>query len=209
MLTEILGKKIGMTQVFDGQARRIPVTVIEIDPVCILEKVIHPKTVKAKVGYKKVAAHRQDRVKKPLLGYFKKLNIAPYAVIRELSVSDPDTLEVAKEVGVEIFAEGDIVDVRAKSKGRGFQGGMKRHGWHGGKASHGSMTHRRMGSAGSNTTPGRVLRGHRMPGHMGNSYVTVKNLRVVKVDAARKDLYLEGAVPGAVNSTILIKKVKR
>ncbi|MCM8823698.1 MAG: 50S ribosomal protein L3 [Candidatus Omnitrophica bacterium] len=209
MIKEIFGKKLGMTQVFDENGNMFGVSVVEVEPVRILEKVIYPTKIRAKIGCFKVSPDRVNRLKKPLLGYFNKIGVEPYRMIKEVEIEDESNLEVNKEVGVEVFSEGDKVDVRAKNKGRGFQGGMRRHGWSGGPSSHGSMTHRRMGSAGANTDPGRVVKGHRMPGHMGNSYVTIRNLRVLKIDKEKNVLFIQGAIPGPVKTIVKIKKVKR
>jgi 50S ribosomal protein uL3 len=112
-----------------------------------------------------------------------------------------------REIGLEIFKEGDTVDVRGKNKGHGFAGGMKRHNWHGGPGGHGSMFHRRIGSNGANTDPGRVVRGHRMPGHYGDKFCTVKNLKIIKIDAENNLLFISGSIPGARNAVVKVKKV--
>ena len=207
MIKELLGKKIGMTQFFSQNADFVGVTVLEVKPACILEKVVYPKGVKAKVGYFKVDDNKKDRVKKPILGFFNRIGTAPYKIIKEVEIEEGKEIEPRQEVGVSIFKEGDFVDVRAKSKGKGFQGGMKRHNWRGQPGSHGSTTHRRIGSSGSTTFPGRIIKGLKMPGHMGNSYTTVKNLKVIKVDSERNVLYIRGAVPGARGAIVSIKKV--
>ncbi len=208
MVKEALGKKLGMTQVFDETANLVATTVIKVDPMCVLEKVSYPKGIKAKVGYFKILSSKENKVKKPILGYFKKIGVSPYRVIKEVEIENESDLKLKEEIGVDIFKEGDIVDVRAKSKGKGFQGGMKRHNWHGQPRTHGSTTHRRIGSAGATTFPGRIIKGHRMPGHMGDSYTTIKNLKILKVDAQKGILYIKGAVPGAINSIVIIKKRK-
>ena len=207
MIRELLGKKIGMTQIFAQNADFIGVTALEVEPACILEKVTYSKGVKAKVGYFKVSDNKVNEVKKPLLGFFKKIGVSPYKIIKEVDIENDDEIEPRKEMGIDIFKEGDFVNVRAKSKGKGFQGGMKRHGWRGQPRTHGSTTHRRIGSSGSTTFPGRIIKGLKMPGHMGDSYVTVKNLKVVKVDSQKNILYIYGAVPGANGAVVSIKKV--
>lgn len=209
MIREILGKKIGMTQIFDGEDHLIGVTVIEIEPVCVLEKITYPTKEKAKIGCFKVPEARINKVKKPLIGYFKKLGVPPYRMVKEVEFSSQEEFVPKKEVGVEIFQEGEKVDVQGRIKGKGFQGGMRRHGWKGQPKSHGSTTHRRIGSAGASTYPGRVIKGQRMPGHMGNVKRTVKNLRVVRVDIERKIIFLQGAVPGSIGSTLLIRKLEK
>lgn len=210
MIKELLGKKIGMTQIFAQNADFIGVTALEIEPACILEKVIYSKGMKAKVGYFKVPQNKSNKIKKPILGFFNKIGVPPYKIIKEVDIEKDkgEEIEVRKEIGIDIFKEGDVVDVRAKSKGRGFQGGMKRHGWRGQPRTHGSTTHRRIGSAGATTFPGRIIKGIKMPGHMGNSFITVKNLRVVKVDNQKNILYIRGSVPGAYGAVVSIKRVK-
>jgi len=210
MIKELLGKKIGMTQIFAQNADFIGVTALEIEPACILEKVIYSKGIKAKVGYFKVPQNKSNKIKKPILGFFNKIGVPPYKIIKEVDIEKDkgEEIEVRKEIGIDIFKEGDVVDVRAKSKGRGFQGGMKRHGWRGQPRTHGSTTHRRIGSAGATTFPGRIIKGIKMPGHMGNSFITVKNLRVVKVDNQKNILYIRGSVPGAYGAVVSIKRVK-
>ena len=234
MLKEIFGKKIGMTQVFGANGDLVPVTLLDVEPVRILETVEYPKKKVARVGCFKWEAQKLNKLSKPSAGYFKKLGVAPYRLVREILL-DPAAASTAKpvteapvaaapaegesaapaptaeaainEVGVEIFKEGEIVDVRAKTKGRGFAGGIKRHGWHGGPMTHGSMSHRRIGSNGANTDPGRVVKGHRMPGHYGNAWRTVKNVTVVKVDKERNLLYICGAVPGSKGTIVNVKKI--
>jgi len=207
MIRELLGKKIGMTQIFADNADFIGVTALEVEPACILEKVVYPKGIKAKVGYFKVSENKINKVKKPFLGFFKKIGVSPYKIIKEVDVEKDNEIELKKEIGVDIFKEGEFVDVRAKSKGKGFQGGMKRHGWRGQPRTHGSTTHRRIGSSGSTTFPGRIIKGLKMPGHMGDSYVTIKNLKVIKVDNQKNILYICGAVPGANGAVVSIKRV--
>ncbi|MFA5276485.1 MAG: 50S ribosomal protein L3 [Candidatus Omnitrophota bacterium] len=240
MIREIFGKKIGMTQVWSKDGSLLGVTLVEVEPVCILEEITYPTKKVAKVGCFKWPQNRLSHVKKPLLGYFKKLGVDPYKFIREVafdgsafpvevvsapaaekpvegaeavSAENKDSKEPEKpqtpkrEVGVELFSEGEIVTIHGTTKGRGFAGGIKRHGWHGGPSGHGSMTHRRIGSNGANTDPGRVVRGHRMPGHMGDVYRVVKNLKVVKIDKEKNLLFIQGSVPGARGSVVAIAKV--
>ena len=209
MIKEIVGKKLGMTQVFDENANLVATTLIEVKPVCVLEKITYPKGVRARIGCFKIGEKRVAKVKKPVLGYFTKLGVAPYKLIKEVQVEDEEALELKKEVGIDIFSENTIVNVRAKSKGRGFQGGMKRHGWRGQPGSHGATSHRRLGSAGACTYPGKIIKGLHMPGHMGDCYVTIKNLKVLKIDKDKEVLFVKGAIPGAPNAVVFIKKVKR
>ncbi len=207
MIKELLGTKIGMTQIFAGDGSFISVTILEVKPACVLEKVIYPKGTKAKVGYFKVPEKKISSFKKPLSGFFSKLGVSPYRVIKEVDVDNKNDIEPKKEVKVDIFKEGDTVDVRAKSKGKGFQGGMKRWNWRGQPGSHGSTSHRRIGSSGATTFPGRIIKGIHMPGHMGNSYITVKNLKVMKSDSGENILYVRGAVPGAKGALVSVKLV--
>lgn len=242
MIKDIFGKKIGMTQIFKPQGDLVGVTLVEIEPVCILEKVDYPNKSVVKIGILKVKKERIDKTKKPILGYYNKLKLSPYKFIREVAVEKGTDLSFLKEVeasegisgvpsqevqvtgesktesapqkeskaerevGVEIFKEGDIVHVRAKTKGRGFAGGMKRHGWHGQPMAHGSMSHRRIGSVGSNTYPGRIRRGLRMPGHMGDSYCTLRNLEVVKIDKEKNLVFIKGSIPGSRGNLVRIRK---
>lgn len=209
MILETFGKKLGMTQIYDADANFVGVTVIEIEPAYILEKVTYPKGVKAKIGCFKVDEKKINKVKKPLFGFFKKCGVSPCKVIKEVDIEDAAKLELKKEISVDLFEEGTKVDVRGKSKGRGFQGGMKRWGWSGQPDGHGHTTHRRIGSVGQCAYPARIFKGLHMPGHMGNKYITVKNLKIVKVDKEKNVIFVEGAVPGARNGIVSIKKVIR
>lgn len=229
MIKEIFGKKIGMTQFFDGEGDLIGVTLLEVEPVSILEEIKYPAKTAVKIGFCQAPEKRINKLSKPQQGYFKKLGINPYKFVREVPLdgntnaeeekqsSDAQKPEVSetesqnkqrteKKVGVEIFKEGEIVDVRSKSKGKGFAGGMKRHGWQGQPGSHGSTTHRRIGSAGSSAYPSRIVKGHRMPGHMGDAYRTVRNLKVLKADPERQLLFIIGSIPGSRGSWVKIVK---
>jgi len=204
----ILGRKKGMTQVFRDDGRVIPVTVVEAGPCTVLQV----KT-KAKDGYEAVQigfCEKKERLmRKPELGKFKKINVTPKRFIKEIRTAADEKFEVGQELKVDIFAAGDAVDVTGTSIGKGFQGGMKRWHWKGGKETHGSTSHRRPGSIGSTTTPGRVIRGHHLPGRMGGDTVTTQNLEVVKVDLENNLIVLEGSVPGPDNSLLMIKKAKK
>jgi large subunit ribosomal protein L3 len=201
-MTGILGKKIGMTQVFSEDGKLVGVTAIEAGPCPVLA--IRGKNIQIGFGPLK-----ENRVKKPILGYFKKLNISPLRRIREVLKESNREYKIGEELKADLFKPGDFVDVTGISIGKGFQGGMKRWHWKGGPASHGSTSHRRVGSIGSSTTPGRVWKGHHLPGHMGAAQVTLQNLRVIKVDAQKNLLLVEGAVPGHKNSYLMIKKAKK
>ena len=198
----ILGKKIGMTQIFAEDGALVSVTAIEAGPCPVL-------AVKAKniqLGFDLI---REKSLKKPIAGYFKKLNIAARKFIREVTKDPTKDYKVGEELKVDIFTPGDFVDVTGVSIGKGFQGGMKRWHWAGGPKTHGSTSHRRVGSIGSTTTPGRVFRGHHMPGHMGATGVTTQNLKVIKIDVENNILLIKGAVPGFKNGYVIIKKAKK
>ena len=195
----ILGKKIGMTQIFADDGALVSVTAIEAGPCPVLA--IKEKNIQ--LGFDLA---KEKNLKKPISGYFKKLNIAGRKFIREIPKEAEKVYKVGEELKVDIFAPGDFVDVRGISIGKGFQGGMKRWHWQGGPMTHGSTSRRRVGSIGSTTTPGRVFRGHHMPGHMGATGVTTQNLKVMKVDLENNILLIKGAVPGFKNGYVIIKK---
>ncbi len=205
MIRGILGKKIGMTQIFDADGNTVPVTVIEAGPCRVLSLIEKP--VKIKLGFEE---KRESRVRKPELGLFKKAGVPAMRLVREISSSDNKDYQVGQEIKADIFKPGDFVDVVGISRGKGFQGGMVRWNWSGGGAAHGSMHHRRIGSAGSSAWPSRTFRGHHMPGHMGMDRVTVQGLRVIQVDSVNNLVLIKGAVPGHKNSfvTVLISKKK-
>lgn len=202
MSTGLLGKKIGMTQVFSNDGSLIPVTAIEAGPCFVLEIKENPPS-KIKLGF---GPKKEGRVQKPQLGYFKKLNLHPLTLVRELPLGEFKDYKVGQEIKADIFKVGDYVHVTGTSIGKGFQGGVKRWHWKGGKKTHGSTSHRRAGSIGSSTTPGRTIRGHHMPGHMGNERVTVKNLWIIKVDASNNLLLVKGAIPGYKSNFVIIRK---
>jgi large subunit ribosomal protein L3 len=195
----LLGKKVGMTQIFSEEGLMLDVTAIEIGPCPIL-------AVKDKAIQLGFDLAKEKTVKKPQLDFFKKLKIAPRRFIREVSREAGVEYKIGEELKADLFKSGDFVDVVGTSKGKGFQGGMKRWHWAGGPGTHGHTTHRKVGSIGSTTTPGRVFRGHHMPGHMGDDRVTVQNLKVVRVDVNNNLLLVEGSVPGHKNSYLIIKK---
>jgi len=195
----LLGRKVGMTQVFGEDGRVTAVTVIEAGPCVIMS--LGAKNVK--VGFGDV---KEGKLKKPQRGEFQKLNLVPKRMIRELRIADRGAWKVGDEIKVDIFKDGDFVDVIGTSIGKGFQGGMKRWGWMGTPMTHGSMSHRRTGSIGASSDPSRVVKGKNMAGHMGNARVTAQNLEVVKVDAANNLLVVQGAVPGPKNGLLEIRR---
>jgi len=198
----ILGRKLGMTQVFAANGEARGVTVVEAGP-CV---VVQIKT-RATDGYDaiQIGFGARKRINDPMRGHLKRLGQFQY--LREVRVDDANDYAIGQKLGAELFEEGDIIDVVGTSKGRGFAGGVKRHHFHGGPKTHGqSDKHRSPGSIGSGTTPGRVRKGLRMAGHMGDERVTVKNLKVFESNPARGVLLIEGAVPGGVNGLLRIRK---
>ncbi len=202
-MTGLLGKKLGTIQLYNDKGEALCVTAIEAGPCPVLS--VRPSNIQ--IGFDVIA--KDKRVKKPMLEFFKKLNIKPQRIIREVLKESGKEYKVGDELKVDMFEAGEYVDVTGTSKGKGFQGGMKRWNWHGGPKTHGSTSHRRIGSIGSTTTPGRVWKGHHLPGHMGSVRVTVQNLRIFKVDAPNNVLLVEGAVPGNNNGYIMVKKAKK
>jgi len=202
----ILGRKIGMTQVFDEQGRAVPVTVVEAGPCPVLAVRTQEKN-----GYTAVVlafgAKKPKNVARPMKVVFEKAGIEPKRWIREFRVDDTSAFQPGTEVQANIFETGEVVDVTGVSKGKGTAGGMKRYGWGGGPASHGqSKWHRRPGSSGAHSYPGRVFKGHGNPGRMGNEKVTIKNLKVAAIDAENNLILIRGAIPGARNSLVLVRK---
>jgi len=199
----IVGRKIGMTQIFNEKGHIVPVTVIEAGPCVVLQR----KT-KEKDGYEAIQigfdSLKESRASKQSMGHFNKANAKPLIFLKELRGAFE--YNPGDEIKVGIFSEGEYVDITGISKGKGFQGGMKRHNWSGGKASHGSMSHRRIGSNGSGTSPGRVYKGKNMPGRMGFEKVTVQNLQVAKIDSENELLIVRGGIPGRNGNYLLIRK---
>lgn len=192
-----------MTQVFTEDGKMVCVTVIEAGPCPVLAV----RGANIQLGFD--AVKKEERLKKPILGIFKKAGVSGRKVIKELLKDPAKEYKVGEEIKVDLFKAGDFVDVTGTSLGKGFQGGMKRWNWQGGPQTHGSTSHRRVGSIGSSTTPGRVWKGHHMPGHMGNCTVTVQNLKVLKVDAENNLLLVEGAVPGHKNAYLVVRTAKK
>ncbi|RKZ20013.1 50S ribosomal protein L3 [bacterium] len=199
----LVGKKIGMTQVFREDGTVVPVTLIKAGP----NFVVYRRT-KEKDGYEAVALGFEEakRANRPMMGIFKKAGLPPLKKIVEFRVDDSSQFEPGQRIDVDILKEGEKVDVTGWEKGRGFQGVVKRHGFAGGPRSHGSKFHRIPGSVGATTDPGRVWKGKKLPGRMGNERVTIKNLEVVKVDREQGIVAVKGGVPGARNSWVIIRK---
>jgi|WetSurSiteA1Bulk_404760.scaffolds.fasta_scaffold07732_3 large subunit ribosomal protein L3 len=200
----LIGRKLGMTQIFAADGASVPVTVIEAGPCTVIQK----KTEEAD-GYNAIQLgfdrKRQKNVTKPLQGHFAKADRGFFRVLREFKTRAMVELEPGQELTASIFEVGDFVDVTGTSKGRGFAGGVKRHGFRGGKASHGSMFHRAPGSIGASAAPSRVFKGQRLPGHMGDARKTVQNLLIIGVRPELNVILVKGAVPGSKNGIVVIK----
>jgi large subunit ribosomal protein L3 len=206
MIAGLIGRKVGMTQLFAADGTVSPATVLKAGP-CV---VVQTKSV-ARDGYEAVqlglVEERPAKVNKAAAGTFKKAGVPPTRVRREVKLkAGGDAVKAGDQVNVSVFAEGERVDVIGTSRGKGFQGVVTRHHFRGGRASHGSMFHRAPGSIGASSFPSRVVKGMRMAGHMGHDRVTVRNLKVLKVDAENNLLLVEGAVPGGPNSYVTIRK---
>lgn len=200
----ILGRKVGMTRVYDENGRAIPVTVIEAGPCTILQK----KT-EGKEGYNAIQLgfieKKASRLNKPEAGHFKRSGGTGFYHIKEFRVNDPESYEVGQSISLaEICSIGDLIDISGQSKGRGFQGVVKRHGFHGGRKTHGSNFHRAPGSIGCSAWPSRVVKGKKLPGRMGNEVVTQKNLKVIDIRTEENVLLVHGTIPGAKNGILNI-----
>ncbi len=204
MVRGLLGKKVGMTQIFDKDGNMVPVTVVEAGPCYILELKNSP--LKVTLGFGEA---KESRLNKARLGFFKKNNLKPVKMVCEFEAKDIKDYQVGQEIKVDLFQAGDFVDVTGTSIGKGFQGGMKRWGWVGGPGGHGSMHHRRIGSVASSTEPSRVFKGKTMPGHMGDRRITTQGLRVMGVDLEKNLLLIKGSVPGCKRNYLLINKSQK
>lgn len=202
----LLGRKVGMTQIFDNEGNVIPVTVVEAGPCIVVQK----KTIEND-GYQalQLGFGRGKNLKKPVLGHLSKVN-PEYAprYLREIRSPLSENFEIGEEIKVDIFKQGELVDVIGTSIGKGFAGTVKRYHFNRGPMSHGSKSHRIPGSIGSGTTPGRVYKGKKLPGRMGGCRVNVQNLQVVEVDPVKNIILIKGAVPGKKNNLLLIRKAK-
>ena len=200
----LIARKRGMTQVFGENGNVTPVTVLEAGPCTVVQV----KTA-ATDGYEAIQLGfeaKRKNVTKPLAGHFKRANVPAARVLREFRVESAAGYQVGQALSVELFKPGELVDVTGMTKGRGFQGGVKRHGWSGGEATHGSMFHRAPGSIGASSDPSRVWPGHRLPGRMGADRVTVPHLEVVRVVPEQNLLVVKGAIPGAPGGLVLVRK---
>ena len=203
-MKNILGKKIGMTQIFTEDGSVVPVTVVEAGPLVVVQK----KTVEKdgynaiQVGFGEIKAHRMN---KPAKGHFDKANLEYKKFLREVKVENPDEFQIGQVILADIFAAGDMVDVSGTSKGKGTQGVIKRHGFGRGRETHGSKFHRMPGGLSAGTYPGRVFKGHKMMGRMGSERITVQNLEIVRVDAEKNLILIRGGIPGPKKGLVEIK----
>lgn len=206
MVEGLIGKKVGMSQTFDEQGNIIPVTVIKAGPCTVIQKKTREKDGYASLQLSFVEERGKKKANKPLTGHYSKSGTPPTRVLREFRFAEKQEVKEGDQFFVDIFQAGEKVDVVGTSKGKGFTGVVKRWGFRGGKASHGSMFHRAPGSIGASAYPSRVIKGKRLPGHMGNKRVTVRNLIVVEADKENNLLVIKGAVPGARGGYVLVKK---
>jgi large subunit ribosomal protein L3 len=204
----LLGRKVGMTQLFDERGEAVPVTVIEVGP-CTVTQVKTPE----RDGYAAVqlgfGEKLERRVTKPVLGHYRKHGLKPALALREFRVGDAGAHQVGQTLDVSLFEVGKAVDVVGTSIGRGFQGTRKRHGFTGGKATHGCTTHDQPGSIGASAYPSRVIKGKRLPGRMGGARVTSTNLKVMAVDAEQNVLVVRGSIPGPIRGLVMVRPTKR
>jgi large subunit ribosomal protein L3 len=203
----LIGRKVGMTQIFGDDGNHVPVTIVEAGPCTVIGL-----RTREEHGYDALQLGfepKKKNVSKPVAGVFKKVNVAPMGVVREVRLEKSEQVQgyqVGQALTAEVFTPGELVDVVGVTKGKGFQGGVKRFGWYGGDATHGSMFHRAPGSIGASSDPSRVWPGHRLPGRMGGVRRTVLNVRVVRVMPEQNLVLLRGAVPGANGSLVMIRK---
>ena len=200
----IIGKKVGMTQIFDEKGKVIPVTVIEAGP-CLVAQVKSVET----DGYNAIQLGfgdvKESKINKPEKGHFAKSKLTPKKHLREFRLDSVENINVGDELKADTFTAGDQLDIQGTSKGKGFQGVIKRHGQSRGPMGHGSMYHRRPGSMGPTSTPGRVFKGKKLPGHMGSQTSTIQNLEVVRVDLDKNVILVKGSVPGAKGAILKLK----
>jgi large subunit ribosomal protein L3 len=208
MSTEILGKKLGITQIFDESGNRIPVTVVEAGPNVVIQKktTAKHKYSAIQIGYQTIVPRKLN---KPRRTVFEKLNLAPMKHLREIRMTDAEVeaYKVGDQITVAIFTPGELLDVVGTSKGKGFQGVVKRYHFKGHNMTHGTHEYRRHpGSVGMREKPGKILKGKKMPGHMGNVRVTTQNVKLVKIDPERNLLLIQGSVPGCKGALVLVRK---
>ncbi len=205
MVTGLLGTKLGMTRIFVENGHWVDVTLLETGPCVVVQRKTQEKDAyeAVQLGY---GEKRESRCSKPALGHFAKAKVAPQRALQEFPVEAASELKAGDEVRVDIFEEGECVDVAARTKGKGFAGVQKRHGFSGGPGGHGSNFHRRPGSVGQSADPSRIVKGKRMPGQMGHNRVTVQGLSVVRIDKEKNLLIVRGSVPGPNGGVVEVKK---
>ena len=202
----LIGKKIGMSREFYKTGQSVPVTVLKMETGRIIQVISKEKRgyQAVQIGFGKI---KSSKIKKPMKGYFAKKNTEAKKILKEFRVSNIEEYKEGNELGIEIFKEVKFVDVKSKTIGKGFAGAMKRHNFAGLRASHGvSISHRAHGSTGQNQDPGKVFKGKKMAGHMGNKLRTMQNIEIIKTDAENNLMYLKGSIPGSKNSDVLVKK---
>jgi large subunit ribosomal protein L3 len=204
----IVGKKLGMTQIFHEDGNVVPVTVVQAGPCTVVQvkTSVREKYVALQLGFEE---RDPKRVKKPLQGHFVKAQVPAFRHLQEIRVSDPSSFQVGQVITVEVFKVGDFVDVAGISKGKGFMGVVKRWGFHGGRATHGSMFHRAPGSIGASSYPSRVWPGQKMGGHTGNRRITLQNLEIIDIRPRQNLLLIKGAVPGGPRGVLMIQEAKK
>ncbi len=205
MIQGLIGKKLGMTQIFTDDGRVIPVTVIKAGPCLVVQKKIKENNLWMKIQLGLVEERKVKSVNKPMRGHFEKAHVPPTNVLKEFLVTE-DNVNVGDSIKVDIFAEKERVSVCGITKGKGFQGVVRRYGFGGGRATHGSMFHRRIGSAGMCAFPGKIIKGKKMPGRMGGKQKTLKGINIVKIDVEKNLLVLKGAVPGFKGNYVYITR---
>jgi large subunit ribosomal protein L3 len=208
MVKALLGKKVGMTQVFDEAGNRVPVTVLRVGP-CAVTQVKSAETDNVRAVQIGFGDRKRKNTPKPMLGHFENAGVTPRQVVRDVEPEGEEMPELGEELTVEVFEGIGKVDVTGVGKGRGFAGVMRRHGFAGAPATHGGRFGRGPGSIGSSASPGRVLKGQRMPGHMGDEQVTVRNLSVVKILPEQNVMLVKGSVPGSKGGYVLVRKAVR
>lgn len=205
MVKAILGQKLRMTQIFTEDGRQIALTAIQVGPCPIVQiKTLEQDGYNAfQIGFQPMKEHR---VNKPMMGHFKKAKVKPFRVLREVRVDSIEGFTVGQPLDSSLFTAGDRVDVVGISKGKGFQGGIRRHHWRGGSETHGSMQHRAIGSNSPGTGLSRLFKGKTLPGHMGHERITIQNMEVVKVDSQNHILFIRGGVPGPEGEIVFVKQ---
>ncbi len=206
MVDGIIGRKIGMTQVFEESGRVVPVTVLRAGPCVVVQRKTRERNGYEAAQLGLVEGGPDRKANKPKKGHFAKAETPPTRIVREVRLAEGQDVKPGETVNCEVFKPGERVDVVGTSKGRGFQGVMKRYNFGGGRASHGSMFHRAPGSIGQSATPSKVMRGIKMPGQMGQTRVTVKGLEVVQIDPEKNLVVVRGAVPGSRGSVVIIRR---